>query len=72
MGKIILSIGLGIAFFGILIMIGSRLGIPFGKLPGDFSWKTDNLSFYMPLASSIIFSIILTVVLNLAFWFFRK
>ncbi len=72
MGKIIFWIGLGIAFFGILIMIGSRLGIPFGKLPGDFSWETDNASIYMPIASSIIFSIILTIMLNLAFWFFRK
>ena len=72
MGKIIFWIGLGIAFFGILIMIGSRLGIPFGKLPGDFSWKTDNVSVYIPIASSIIFSIVLTVMLNLAFWFFRK
>ncbi len=72
MGKIIFWVGLGIAFFGILIMIGSRLGIPFGKLPGDFSWKTDNISIYFPIASSIIFSIVLTVVLNLVFWFFRK
>ena len=67
MGKILLWVGLGIAFFGILIMIGSRLGIPFGKLPGDFSWKTDNVSVYIPIVSSIIFSIILTIVLNLAF-----
>ncbi len=72
MGKIIFLMGLGIAFFGILILIANRFGIPFGQFPGDFSYKTDNMSFYFPLASSIILSIILTVILNLAFWFFRK
>jgi|GEM_PF-40038 len=64
LGKIILFIGLGIAFIGGLIMLFSK--IPFvGKLPGDISIKKENFSFYFPVSTSIIISIILTVVINL-------
>lgn len=72
MGKIIFWTGLAIALLGLLVILGGRVGIPFGKLPGDFSWKTDEVSIYLPIASSILFSIILTIILNLALWFFRK
>ncbi|MFZ8934396.1 MAG: DUF2905 family protein, partial [Bacteriovoracaceae bacterium] len=39
--------------------------LPFGKLPGDISIKTKNISFYFPIVSSIIISIIITIILNL-------
>jgi hypothetical protein len=38
-------------------------GIPIGRLPGDFYVRRGNVSFYFPLATSIIFSIILTLIL---------
>ena len=44
------------------------LGVPFGRLPGDFQVKRGNFSFYFPLATSIILSIILTLILA----FFRR
>ncbi len=72
MGKIIFLIGLGIALFGLFVMLGSRIGLPFGKLPGDFAWKTGSMSIYLPIVSSIIFSIVLTILINLALWLFRK
>lgn len=72
MGKILIWIGAFIAFIGVLIWVGDRLGVPFGKLPGDFSWTNENSSFYFPLGSSILISLILTLLINLAFWIFRK
>jgi hypothetical protein len=59
MGKTLLLVGLGIAGIGLLIMFG----IPIGRLPGDFYVRRGNVSFYFPLATSIIFSIILTLIL---------
>jgi predicted MFS family arabinose efflux permease len=64
MGKTLVLIGLVIAGFGLLIMIG----LPIGRLPGDFYVKRGNFSFYFPLATSIIVSIILTLLLA----FFRR
>jgi hypothetical protein len=57
MGKLIALIGLGITAVGLLMM----LGVPFGRLPGDISVRRGNVSFYFPLASSIILSILLTL-----------
>ena len=62
-GKIIIFIGVFLVIFGLLLTISNK--IPFiGKLPGDFVFKRDNFSFYFPLATSIILSILLTLVLN--------
>ena len=59
MGKTLVLIGLVIVGFGLLMMVG----LPIGRLPGDFYVKRGNFSFYFPLASSIIVSIILTLLL---------
>jgi len=61
MGKVIALIGLGITAVGLLMMVG----VPFGRLPGDISVRRGNVSFYFPLASSIILSILLTLILAL-------
>jgi hypothetical protein len=61
-GKILIIIGLVIAGVGGLILLGGK--IPWiGRLPGDFYYKGKNFSFYFPLATSIIISIILTIIL---------
>ena len=61
MGKAIALIGLGITAVGLLMMVG----VPFGRLPGDISVRRGNVSFYFPLASSIVLSILLTLLLAL-------
>ena len=60
MGKILVFLGLGIAGLGLLIM----LGLPIGRLPGDLYIKRDGFSFYFPLASSIVISVILTLLFS--------
>jgi uncharacterized protein HemY len=64
MGRILVLIGLAIAGLGLLIMIG----VPLGRLPGDVAIRRGNFSFYFPLATSILLSIILTLILA----FFRR
>ena len=60
MGKALVVIGLIIS--GLLLMM---LGVPFFRLPGDFYVKRGNFSFYFPLATSIVLSIILTLLMAL-------
>ena len=60
MGKALVLVGLGIAGIGLLVM----LGIPFGRLPGDIHVRHGNFSFYFPVATSIVLSIILTLLLS--------
>ena len=48
----------------VLIFIGLLIA-PIGRLPGDFSFKRGNISFYFPLATSILASIILTLLMML-------
>jgi hypothetical protein len=54
-------IGLGIAGLGVIMM----LGVPFGRLPGDIVVRRSNFSFYFPLATSIVLSILLTLLFAL-------
>jgi len=61
MGKLLVLIGLAIAGAGLLVM----LGVPFGRLPGDIVVRRGNFSFYFPLVTSIILSILLTLFFNL-------
>jgi hypothetical protein len=60
-GKLIVLIGLGITVVGLLVM----LGVPFGRLPGDIAVRRGTFSFYFPLATSIVVSILLTLLLML-------
>jgi predicted MFS family arabinose efflux permease len=61
MGKTLVLLGLGIAALGLVIM----LGVPLGRLPGDFYVRRGSFSFYFPLATSIVLSILLTLLFSL-------
>ena len=61
MGRLLVFLGLGIVAVGLLVMAG----VPFGRLPGDFMVRRGSFSFYFPLATSILLSIFLTLILAL-------
>ena len=61
MGRAVIILGLLIAGVGLLM----TLGLPIGRLPGDFTIRRGNFTFYFPLATSIIASIVLTVIMVL-------
>ena len=63
MQKVIILIGLAIVLIGVIYPYFRKL--PFGQLPGDIFYKSDNFSFVFPIVTCIIISIILTVILNL-------
>ncbi len=64
--------GLALVVVGVFIWFGSKLGISFGKLPGDIHVQKEKFSFYFPIVTSIIVSVVLTVIINLIFWLMRK
>lgn len=64
-GIILLLVGGGVFFAG-------KFGLPLGRLPGDIRIEGSNGSFYFPLATSILVSIVLTVLLNIILRLFRK
>ena len=63
-GKFLIVVGLVIALAGLLMTVG----VPIGRLPGDFQVRRGNFSFYFPLATSVIASIVLTLLM----WLFRR
>ncbi len=64
MGKMLIIVGLLILVAGLVIYFSDRIpGI--GRLPGDIVIKRENFTFYFPLATSIIVSIVITLVLYL-------
>jgi hypothetical protein len=58
MGRLLLIVGLIVAGAGLLMMAG----LPLGRLPGDLTFRRGNATFYFPLATSIVVSIILTLL----------
>jgi DUF2905 family protein len=60
-GKLLVIAGLVIAGIGLLMMVG----VPFGRLPGDIVIRRGSGTFYFPLATCIVLSIILTLLLSL-------
>jgi hypothetical protein len=67
-GKILIGVAAALALVGALMWVGGRLGL--GNLPGDFRFERGGWSCFIPIASSILLSIVLTLLLNLLFrWF---
>lgn len=72
LGKWLILAGLGLVVIGALLWLGSRFGIPFGKLPGDIHIEGQKVSFYMPIVTCLVISVVLTLLLNLIFWFAKR
>jgi hypothetical protein len=67
LGKILVFIGLVIVGLGVLIWLGTK--IPWlGRLPGDIRIERENFRFYFPLATCLLISLVLTLIL----WMLRR
>ena len=64
LGKMLILVGVLIIVIGLLLLVGER--IPWiGKLPGDIIIKRERFSFYFPITTCILISIILTLLFTL-------
>jgi hypothetical protein len=64
-GKILVFFGVVLLVLGGLFLLLGRSGLPIGRLPGDFLYRGKNTTFYFPLATSIVLSAVLSLVLYL-------
>ena len=64
-GRWLLIFGLIVAAVGGVLLLADRLGLPIGRLPGDLRFERGGISCFVPLASSILISLLLTLAINL-------
>ena len=70
--RLLVILGIILLVAGGLIYLAARLGISFGRLPGDIRIERGNLTCLIALGTSILLSVILTVVLNVIVRFLNK
>lgn len=63
LGKLLLVVGALLMVGGLILIVLGRAHVPLGRLPGDITYRGKNTTVYFPLASSIIVSVLLTLVL---------
>jgi hypothetical protein len=61
-GKMLVFLGLLAAALGLIFMLAGRANLPIGRLPGDIIYHGKHTTFYFPLATSILISVVLTLV----------
>ena len=64
-GRLLIGLGFLLLVAGGLVLILGRIGLPLGRLPGDISYRGKNMSVYIPLGTSILLSIVLSLVFYL-------
>lgn len=67
-GRVLIVLGAVILLIGVVVVLGSKMGLPFGRLPGDITYRGKNTVFYFPIVTSIVLSILLTLI----FWVVGK
>ena len=63
LGKLLIVLGAILLVAGVVLFLLGRTSLPLGRLPGDIVYRGKNTTFYFPLATSILLSLLLTVVL---------
>ena len=64
-GKLLVGLGIVLILIGGIMLMLGRTGLPIGRLPGDIIYRGKNTTFYFPLATSILLSVALSVVMYL-------
>ena len=73
LGKVLIIAGVVLVGLGLILMLGSRFSFfGLGKLPGDIAYKGRTFSFYFPIVTSLLISVVLTLLLWLFSFFSRR
>jgi hypothetical protein len=64
-GKLLLVLGVVLVVAGVGLTLLGRVNLPLGRLPGDIVYRGKNTTFYFPLATSLLVSVVLSLVLYL-------
>jgi Protein of unknown function (DUF2905) len=71
LGKVLVLFGVVMVAAGVAFMLLGHMHLPIGRLPGDFLFRGKNTTVYFPLATSILLSIVVSLVLYLIRYFRR-
>lgn len=63
LGKLLIMLGLVLVVTGALLTVLGRANLPLGRLPGDIVYRGKNTTLYFPLATSVVVSVVLSIVL---------
>ena len=62
-GKVLIALGAVLVVAGIVLTLLGRMNLPLGQLPGDIVYRGKNTTIYFPLATSILVSVVLSILL---------
>lgn len=68
LGRMLILVGGSILLLGLILVVAGKANLPLGRLPGDMSYRGRSVTFYFPLATSILLSIVLSII----FWFLGR
>jgi hypothetical protein len=70
-GKLLIGLGLVLALAGAVLILAERFGLPLGRLPGDLAYRGKHFSVFLPLGTSLLLSLVLSVIFYLIARFHR-
>lgn len=65
LGRLLLGLGILLLALGALLILLSKTGLPLGRLPGDIAYRGKNVSFYFPVATCLVLSLLASLVFYL-------
>lgn len=71
LGRLLVGLGFLLLIAGALVLLLGKAGLPLGRLPGDISYRGKNVSWYFPLGTCILLSIVLSLIFYLLSRFHR-
>jgi H+/Cl- antiporter ClcA len=63
LGRVLVFVGGLLVVFGLVLILAGKVNLPIGRLPGDIVYRGKHTTFYFPLMTSILLSLILSLVL---------
>jgi hypothetical protein len=63
LGKLLIVVGAITIVTGLIVILAGKTNLPLGRLPGDISYRGKNTSFYFPIVTCIVISVILSVIM---------
>jgi formate hydrogenlyase subunit 3/multisubunit Na+/H+ antiporter MnhD subunit len=63
LGKLLVVLGIVLVMAGVVLTVLGKTNLPLGRLPGDIVYRGKNTTFYFPLATSVLVSVVLSIVL---------
>ena len=62
MGRLLIYAGAALVVLGLIVIAAGKIGLPIGRLPGDIVWRGKNTTFYFPIVTCLVVSVLLTLI----------